>query len=92
MMVTRIRGVIAYSGLSIRAFAIKCGMSQPTLDKQLKGLRAISLDTVSNILNTYPEISAEWLMRGIGCMTQEVKDKSAGIVRINKLETQLKLR
>ena len=67
-MITRLREIIAYYGLSDRAFAIKCGLKQATLDKQLKGLRAISLDTVSAILNTFGDISAEWIMRGKGNM------------------------
>lgn len=70
----RLSEIIKYFGLSVRAFAIKCGISQPTLDKQLKGQRAISLDTVLNVLKTYPEISAEWLLRGVGNM---IKDKNS---------------
>ncbi len=64
----RLRAIISYFGLSDRAFAIKCGIKQPTLDKQLKGFRAISMETIMAILNTFGDISAEWLMRGVGDM------------------------
>ena len=64
----RLKDVIAFSGLSLRAFAIKCCISQTTLDKQVKGLRAVSLETISSILYAFPEISAEWFLRGEGEM------------------------
>lgn len=64
----RIKEIIKFSGLSTRAFAIKCGLNQPTLDKQLKGLRGLSLETTMGILYAFPKISSEWLLRGEGEM------------------------
>lgn len=80
-VIQRLNGVLAYSGQSIRAFSIKCGISQPTLDKQLKGLRRISIETMMSVLYTYPEISAEWLLLGIGSMLKEDRESQ----RINSL-------
>lgn len=42
-MIERIRHLIAESGLSERAFAIRCGLAQNTLNRQLNGEREISL-------------------------------------------------
>lgn len=81
----RLKEILAYSGLSVRAFAIKSGLSQPTIDKQLKGLRGISIDTVVGVLYAFPEISAEWLMRGDGDMIIDKQPNSAELDRINKL-------
>lgn len=81
----RLKDVLAYSGLSVRAFAIKCGVSQPTLDKQFKGLRGISIETMMSVLYAFPEISAEWLMRGTGDMFINQQPNSAELERINKL-------
>lgn len=67
-MNSRIKEIIAYSGLSDRAFAIKCGIAQNTLNRQLNGVRELSLTTVNAILNTFENISAEWLLRGTGNM------------------------
>lgn len=64
----RLKEILDYSGHSVRAFAIKCGIAQTTLDKQIKGLRSVSIETVMSVLYAYPEISAEWLMRGEGPM------------------------
>ena len=81
----RLKDVLVYSSLSVRAFAIKCGISQPTLDKQIKGLRSISIETLMSVLYAFPEISAEWLMRGSGDMIRRSQPNSAELERINKL-------
>lgn len=67
-LLQRLNEVVAYSGKSIRAFAIQCGINQPTLDKQLKGTRGISIETVMSVLSAFPKVSAEWMMRGVGDM------------------------
>lgn len=81
----RLKEVLKYSGQSVRAFSIKCGVSQPTLDKQIKGLRSVSIETIMSVLYAFPEISAEWLMRGNGQMLIQQEDNSAENERMNKL-------
>ena len=71
-MISRIKDIIAYYGLSTRAFALKCGIAQNTLNKQLNGVRELSLVTVNSILDTFEEISSEWLLRGKGEMLPSV--------------------
>ncbi|MBJ2166319.1 MAG: XRE family transcriptional regulator [Muribaculaceae bacterium] len=83
-MVERIRKIIECSGLSDRAFAIKCGINQPTLFNQLKGIRAVSLDTVLAISKTFPDVSRDWLLLGEGDMTKELV-LTKELERINKL-------
>lgn len=83
-MVERIRKIIEYSGLSDRAFAIKCGINQPTLFNQLKGIRAVSLDTVLAICKTFPDVSRDWILLGEGDMTKELV-LTKELERINKL-------
>lgn len=81
----RLKEVLKYSGQSVRAFSIKCGINQPTLDKQLKGLRSVSIETVVSVLYAYPEISAEWIMRGSGQMLIHQDGNSVENERINML-------
>ena len=81
-MISRIKDIIKFSGLSDRAFALKCGINQQTLFNQLKGIRAISLDTVISICKTFPEISRDWLLLGEGDM---FKSQSRETERINTL-------
>lgn len=78
----RLRAVVSYSDLSDRSFALRCGLKQPTLDKQLKGLRSISTETITAVCTTFPEISSEWLLLGLGEM---IKDNSQETKRINNL-------
>ena len=67
-MISRIKELIDYSGLSARAFAIKCGLKDNTFSNQLNGVREVSLNTITSILLTFENISAEWLLRGKGTM------------------------
>lgn len=84
-ILSRLKEIIAFYGLSGRAFAIKCGIAQKTLDNQIKGLRAVSLETIVSVLQTFPEISSEWLTRGAGQMLIQKDDDSAELARLNKL-------
>lgn len=85
-MTNRIKEIIAYSGLSDRAFAIKCGMAQNTLNRQLNGVRELSLVTINSILTTFEDVSSEWLLRGKGEMliSDNIK-KDESSERINRL-------
>ncbi len=62
----RISDFIISQNLSVRAFGNVCGIHQATLDKQLKGLRDVSLETVIKIVSAFPNLSTEWLLRGDG--------------------------
>lgn len=84
-ILSHLKEIVAYSGMSIRALALRCGIPQKTLDNQIKGLRGISIETVVSILQAYPEISAEWLLRGNGEMLIKKDDNSEDIARINGL-------
>ncbi len=81
----RLKQIITYSNLSVRALAIKCGMNQATLDRQVKGLRSVSLETILSVLSTFPEISSEWMMRGEGTMLKGQAAPDINVERINKL-------
>lgn len=85
----RIKNLIAFTGLSVRAFAIKIGMSQTTLDKQLKGLRGVSLETITAILYSFPDVSSEWLLRGNGEMiiSDEPKDQDRVNILLDTIAT-----
>lgn len=48
-------------------FANQLGMSQATVNRQLKS-DFPSLELISKVLSLFPELSAEWLMRGTGSM------------------------
>ena len=82
--VDRLKALIDTYKMSVRGFALKCGIPQQTFDGQLKRKRAVSVETLTAIAVTFPEVSAEWLMRGEGEMFQDRRN-SAELERINKL-------
>lgn len=69
-MIQRIKQLLKFKGLSVADFAIKIGLAPDTLSNYLQGRRKLSLVTIEAILKAFPEVSAEWLMRGNGQMIQ----------------------
>ena len=67
-MITRIRRIIEAESLTRSDFAKKIEMSKYTLDGYLDGKNKPALALAEGILRAYPDISAEWLMRGEGSM------------------------
>ena len=64
----RIMLILEDKQVSVNALSKLVDMSQTTLNTQLKGERALSANVVSKVLVAFPDVSAEWLMRGIGTM------------------------
>lgn len=73
-------------GTSVSAFAKSNGENQSKMTKQIKNSTAISLYTILLLMEEYPDLSAEWLLRGTGSMlltepqhetlTGEIRDDS----------------
>lgn len=77
----RIMLILEDKQVSVNALSKLVDMSQTTLNTQLKGERALSANVVAKVLVAYPDVSAEWLMRGIGTMYhKEVADDSPYMV------------
>lgn len=72
----RIMFILEDKQLSVNAFSKMVNMSQTTLNTQLKGERTLSANVVAKVLDTFPEVSSEWVMRGVGSMYR--KEESAG--------------
>lgn len=64
----RLKSVIAEKSNSASDFSKKIGVAQTTLSNQMKSPRGISVDVVMLTLEHFPDISAEWLLRGKGEM------------------------
>lgn len=64
----RLKSVIATKSNSASDFSKKIGIAQTTLSNQLKSPRGISIDVIMLTLDQFPDISAEWLLRGNGEM------------------------
>lgn len=67
-MIDRVKEILRAKSRSVREFAELIGVKQVTLNQQLAGDRKLSLDIVQSILNSFEDISSEWLLRGEGDM------------------------
>lgn len=61
----RIKAYIDDNRISLNALAKTLNMNQSTVLRQVKGEQTLSSTLVENFLKAYPDVSAEWLMRGI---------------------------
>lgn len=53
------------------SFSKIVGIPQVTLNNYVKGRRGVSYEVIEAILSAFPEVSAEWLLRGEGDMLKE---------------------
>lgn len=71
-MINKIEELIIAKAQGIeKEFALQTGIKQQTLNNYTKGKRNIGLDAIIAILSAYPDVSAEWLIRGEGDITKE---------------------
>lgn len=54
--------------MSENKFASEIGVNTQTLNNYTTGKRSVSYDVVDKILVHFPQVSAEWLIRGVGSM------------------------
>lgn len=64
----RIKKVLADKSLSVAAFGRETGIEQTTLNRQLNGGSKVSVGTIKAFLHRFKDVSAEWLLRGVGDM------------------------
>ena len=86
----RLKEFIAYMKLSNRAFCMSIGVNPSTFGNYNSNTRTPGyLDLYLKVLNTYRNISAEWLFRGEGDMIRKVEAKELSesqiIDMLNKL-------
>ena len=68
LILQRVKLLLEEKSISVNALAKQINIAQATLNPQLRGDRALSAKVVDGILTAFPEISAEWVMRGTGSM------------------------
>lgn len=91
-MLERLKEVIAAKSSSILDFSSKIGVPQTTLNNQIKSPRGISVSVILLTLHTFPEVSAEWLLRGKGEMIlSDNLPPILGDESENDLDTHVKL-
>ena len=64
----RVKFVLEDKSISVNALSKQINVAQATLNPQLRGDRTLAANIVAKILDAFPDVSAEWLMRGVGTM------------------------
>jgi len=64
----RIKSYIDDRLISLNSLAKTLNMNQSTVLRQVKGEQTLSANLVESFLNAFPDVSAEWVMRGEGEM------------------------
>lgn len=62
----RIKELIKKKSTTVSGFAEVIGVKQVTLNQYVNGDRKLSLSVVCKILESFSDVSAEWLLRGTG--------------------------
>jgi transcriptional regulator with XRE-family HTH domain len=70
-MKERIQSIINHSGLTQSAFADRIGVQRSAVSHILSGRNNPGLDFLSRILESFPDISGDWLVTGKGDMLKK---------------------
>ncbi len=73
-MIQRIRNLISAKNLTASAFADRIGVPRSTISHILSGRNKPSLELVQKILDAFPDLRVEWIIRGKGRMISEDLD------------------
>lgn len=85
----RLEQICAQKEQTQKEFLIKCGIRKSTWDMSRSRGSKPSIDTIMGVLSAYPEISAEWLLRGKGDMLLSDEEKTQQKQNAGDLATTL---
>lgn len=89
-MVDRIKKIMEYKNLTPGEFAEQLEINRSNLTHLFSGRNQPSLPFIKKILDTYPDISTEWLMMGMGNMLKtELQQNPTSTVKNNEPELAL---
>ena len=89
----RVKCVLEDKSISVNALSKQINVAQATLNPQLRGNRTLAANIVEKILEAFPDVSAEWLMRGVGTMysNKDADDYSCIYILIFKMYRFIRL-
>lgn len=67
-VVQRVKDYMKEQKVSVRDLSKLVDMNENTLSCKISGVRAMDMLTICKILDAFPDLSAEWLLRGEGSM------------------------
>lgn len=76
----RVNELLISQSLSVRKLSEQIGVPQKTLNNQVNvsNPALLTLETILLILERFPNVSTEWLLRGNGSMFLDEKESSSG--------------
>lgn len=86
-IISRIKQFADSQGISNRALERTMGVSEGTMSKAFRNNTEIRTDNIESIVENYPQLSAEWLLRGVGEMFTRGTTSESEIVMqlVNKI-------
>ena len=83
-MYERLKNWMESESLKPSVLADAIGVNRATISHILSGRNKPSIDFLEKLLNTYPDINANWLISGIGYMQKNIEEKE--VVSIKKID------
>ena len=80
----RIEEIMKKYNLNKSGLAKAIEMEQVTVNNYLNGTRKISFELILSIISKFPDISAEWLLRGEGAMERTLNVENSEKTIINQ--------
>ena len=74
-MYERLKNWMESEYLKPSALADNIGVNRATISHILSGRNKPSIDFLEKLLNTYPDINANWLISGVGYMQSDIKQE-----------------
>ena len=74
-MYERLKNWMESEYLKPSALADNIGVNRATISHILSGRNKPSIDFLEKLLNTYPDINANWLISGVGYMKSDIKQE-----------------
>ena len=74
-MYERLKNWMESEYLKPSALADNIGVNRATISHILSGRNKPSIDFLEKLLNTYPNINANWLISGVGYMKSDIKEE-----------------
>lgn len=87
----RVKCVLENKSISVNALSKKINVAQATLNPKLKVDRSLAANIVEKILTAFPDVSDEWLMRGVGAMysSQDADDYSCMVAETSRCKKSI---
>ncbi len=86
-MIQRLKQITKTKAGSVKKLAEALGISENTIEGYMRGKNKVALNFIVDVLKTYPDISAEWLLRGEGEMYRNANSGNVSNYEINSHST-----